>query len=66
MKTIRKTAPAAIAIIGLAGLLGACIHVDDDGYSDTEEVAVNTERALDVCGAGNVAEVTDEGFVCKD
>ncbi len=47
--------------------LSGCIHVDDDGYSDVDEIAYNTETALRVCGGpGTVAEVTDDGFQCKE
>jgi len=53
----------AVSALALAG----CIHVDDDGYSSVDEIAYNTETALRVCGGpGTVAEVTDDGFECKD
>ena len=53
----------SVALIGLAG----CIHVDEGDWSDSEEIALNTETALRVCGGpGTVAEVTEDGFTCKE
>jgi len=52
----------SVALLGLVG----CIHVDDDDWSDSEEIALNTETALRVCGGpGTVAEVTENGYTCK-
>lgn len=46
--------------------LGACVHVSDDGYSDQDEIAMNTETALRVCGGpGTVESVDEDGFTCK-
>jgi len=54
--------------IGAAFLtLAGCIHVSDDGHSDLDEIAINTETALRVCGGpGTVEEVTEDGYECKD
>jgi len=53
----------SIALIGLAG----CIHVDEGDWSDSEEIALNTETALRVCGGpGTVAEVSEDGYSCKE
>lgn len=53
----------SVALIGLAG----CIHVDEGDWSDSEEIALNTETALRVCGGpGTVAEVTEDGYTCKE
>ena len=53
----------SIALIGLAG----CIHDDEGDWSDSEEIALNTETALRVCGGpGTVAEVTENGYSCKE
>ena len=63
MKMKLAIAAAALSLTTLAG----CIHVSDDGISNLDEIAINTETALRVCGGeGKVAEVTDEGFECKD
>ena len=35
----------SVALIGLAG----CIHVDEGDWSDSEEIALNTETALRGC-----------------
>lgn len=46
--------------------LGACVHVDEGDWSDSEEISRNTETALRVCGGpGTVEEVTDDGYSCK-
>lgn len=53
----------SVALIGLAG----CIHVDEGDWSDSEEIALNTETALRVCGGpGTVAEVAEYGYTCKE
>ena len=53
----------SVALIGLAG----CIHVDEGDWSDSEEIALNTETALRVCGGpGTVAEVTEDGYTCNE
>ncbi|MEM1391222.1 MAG: hypothetical protein AAGG45_10370 [Pseudomonadota bacterium] len=63
MKLKLGFAAAALSVVALAG----CVHVSDDGLSDLEEISVNTETALRVCGGpGTVAEVNDDGFTCKD
>ncbi|MEM8616967.1 MAG: hypothetical protein AAGF20_08540 [Pseudomonadota bacterium] len=56
---------AATALSGLA--LTGCVHVSDNGASDLDEIAVNTETALRVCGGeGRIKEVTEDGFKCQD
>lgn len=63
MKTQLAIGAAALAMTVLTG----CVHVSDDGHSDLEEISINTETALRVCGGpGTVKEVTDEGFTCHD
>ncbi|MEM1036965.1 MAG: hypothetical protein AAGI14_09435 [Pseudomonadota bacterium] len=63
MKLRLGAAAAALSVVTLAG----CVHVSDDGLSDLEEISINTETALRVCGGpGTVAEVSEEGFTCKD
>ena len=59
--------PYYLTIIAIGTLaLSGCVHVAESDYSNTEEVAANTERALLACGGpGTVAEVTDDGFECK-
>lgn len=61
MKVIKFRLIASAAMIGL----GACVHIDDDGNYYDDELALNTERAVEVCGEGRVAEVHDDGFTCK-
>lgn len=60
----------AVSIAGLAGAIFAltgCIHVSDNGPGDLDEIAINTETALQVCGGpGTVARVTEDGYSCKD
>lgn len=61
MKKALLIGAIAISSISLAG----CIHVDDNGYSNVDEIALNTETALRVCGGeGQVKEVTDDGYSC--
>ncbi len=56
------SALSAVALIGVSG----CVHVSDSsGFSDQDEIQMNMERALDICGEGNVAEVSEDGFTCK-
>lgn len=56
------SALTAVALIGVTG----CVHVSDSSdYSDQDEIQMNMERALDVCGEGNVSEVSEDGFTCK-
>lgn len=56
------SALSAVALIGVSG----CVHVSDSsGFSDQDEIQMNMERALDICGEGNVAEVSEGGFTCK-
>lgn len=63
MKLKLGLAASALCLTALAG----CVHVSDDGMSDLDEIAVITETALRVCGGpGTVAEVTDDGYSCKD
>ncbi len=51
----------AVSFLALAG----CIHVSEGSYSDLDEIAVNTETALRVCGGeGLVKEVTEDGYTC--
>lgn len=61
-RTIAFSALTAIAAMSLA----ACVHIDDDSTSDQDEIRMNTERAVEVCGEGKVAEVSEEGFTCKN
>ena len=52
----------SVALLGLVG----CIHVDEGDWSDSEEIALNTETALRVCGGpGTVEKVTEDGYTCK-
>lgn len=54
---------SAALFLALAG----CVHVAEGHHSDLDEIAVNTQTALDVCGGpGTVESVTDDGFECKD
>lgn len=63
MKHLIMIGVASAALIGLSG----CIHVDQDDWSDSEMIAVNTETALRVCGGpGTVEKVTENGYTCKD
>ena len=62
MKKTRLAGVFAISLLALAG----CIHVTDDHYDRQDEIVANTETALRVCGgAGEVQEVTDNGYSCK-
>lgn len=52
----------SVALLGLVG----CIHVDEGDWSDSEEIARNTETALRVCGGpGTVEKVSESGYSCK-
>ena len=52
----------SVALLGLVG----CIHVAEGDWSDSEEIALNTETALRVCGGpGTVEKVTEDGYTCK-
>lgn len=63
---MKKTVLFGAMSVALLGLVG-CIHVDEGDWSDAEEIARNTDTALRVCGGpGTVAEVTEDGFSCKD
>lgn len=63
---MKKTVLFGAMSVALLGLVG-CIHVDEGDWSDSEEIARNTETALRVCGGpGTVEEVTEDGFSCKD
>lgn len=63
MKKALSIGGIAITMLALTG----CIHVDEGDWSDSEEIALNTETALRVCGGpGTVAEVNEDGFTCKD
>ncbi|GAB5457438.1 MAG: hypothetical protein Hens3KO_04680 [Henriciella sp.] len=54
---------SAALLLTLAG----CIHVAEGDYSDQDEIAANTEMALQVCGGpGTIAEVSEDGFECKE
>lgn len=59
-KTIVLGAVAA-AMLTLTG----CIHVDEGHHSDLDEIAINTDTALRVCGEGFVKEVNEDGFECQ-
>lgn len=53
----------SVVFLGLAG----CVHVDEGDWSDSEEIARNTETALRVCGGpGTVEKVTENGYTCKN
>ncbi|MEE4212222.1 MAG: hypothetical protein V2I43_23515 [Parvularcula sp.] len=52
---------AAVAAVLLSGCV---IDAGEHGFSDTD-VEDRTRMAIDACGAGNVAEVTSNGFRCK-
>ena len=60
-KAWRNAGLAAVAIgvlvVGTQGVLALV---------DTGEVAANSEAALEECGPGEVARVSDEGFACRD
>ena len=46
--------------------LAGCIHVAEGDYSDQDEIAMNTETALRVCGGpGTVESVDEDGYTCK-
>ena len=52
----------SVALLGLVG----CIHVDEGDWSESEEIALNTETALRVCGGPRTVEkVTEDGYTCK-
>lgn len=62
---MKKTMLFGAMSVALLGLVG-CIHVDEGDWSDSEEIALNTETALRVCGGlGTVEEVTENGYTCK-
>ncbi len=62
MKSTVLIGAMSVALLGLAG----CIHVDEGDWSDSEEIALNTETALRVCGGpGTVEKVTEDGYTCK-
>lgn len=63
---MKKTVLLGAISLTLIGLVG-CIHVDEGDWSDSEEIALNTETALRVCGGpGTVTEVTEDGYTCKE
>jgi hypothetical protein len=52
----------SVALLAVVG----CVHVDEGDWSDSEEIARNTETALRVCGGpGTVEKVTEDGYSCK-
>lgn len=52
----------SVALLGIVG----CVHVDEGDWSDSEDIARNTETALRVCGGpGTVEKVTENGYTCK-
>ena len=62
MKNTIRFGALGVAALGLVG----CIHVDEGDWSDSEEIALNTETALRVCGGpGTVEKVTEDGYTCK-
>jgi hypothetical protein len=62
MKNTVLFGAVSAVLLGLAG----CIHVDEGDWSDSEEIARNTETALAVCGGpGTVEKVTEDGYTCK-
>lgn len=63
MKKALLISGAAVSFLALAG----CVHVAEGYDNDLDEIAVNTETALRVCGGpGTVGEVTEDGYSCKD
>ena len=63
---MKKTVLFGAMSVALLGFVG-CVHVDEGDWSDAEEIERNTDTALRVCGGpGTVAEVSDDGFSCKD
>ena len=62
MKSTVLIGALSVSLLGLAG----CIHVDEGDWSDSEDIARNTETALRVCGGpGTVEKVTENGYTCK-
>ena len=62
---MKKTVLFGAMSVALIGLVG-CIHVDEGDWSDSEQIALNTETALRVCGGpGTVEKVTEDGYTCK-
>ena len=62
---MKKTVLLGAMSVALIGLVG-CIHVDEGDWSDSEQIALNTETALRVCGGpGTVEKVTEDGYTCK-
>ncbi len=63
MKKALLIGASAVTLIALAG----CVHVAESSHSDLDEIAVNTETALRVCGGeGKVEEVTEDGYSCHN
>jgi hypothetical protein len=46
--------------------VGACVNIDDDRAMDADELPRLADKAVQICGQGNVKEVSAEGFTCKD
>ncbi|MDJ0921215.1 MAG: hypothetical protein QNI84_08800 [Henriciella sp.] len=61
----KKSLPIGAAAAAMLALTG-CIHVDEAHHSNLDEIAINTETALRICGEGFVKQVDDDGFECKD
>jgi len=62
MKNTVLFSAVSVVLLGLT----ACVHVDEGDWSDSEEIARNTETALRVCGGpGTVEKVTENGYTCK-
>ncbi|MEO0451542.1 MAG: hypothetical protein AAFZ74_14615 [Pseudomonadota bacterium] len=62
---MKKTIMFGAMSVGLIGLVG-CIHVDEGDWSDSDQITLNTETALRVCGGpGTVEKVTEDGYTCK-
>ncbi|MEL6726956.1 MAG: hypothetical protein AAFP81_13185 [Pseudomonadota bacterium] len=62
---MKKTIMFGAMSVALIGLVG-CIHVDEGDWSDSEQITLNTETALRVCGGpGTVEKVTEDGYTCK-
>ena len=62
---MKKTIMFGAMSVALIGLVG-CIHVDEGDWSDSDQITLNTETALRVCGGpGTVEKVTEDGYTCK-
>ena len=60
-----KNLIALLAAGAIAASLSACVYIDDD-VDDSDDLDINTKRAVEVCGPGGVAEVSEDSFKCKE